>query len=101
MIHALKNLTDYSRRGVFTSNFLQIFELYSFDNSMLCLFFPGEPQSFLISVKRVRNAPLDLYFVVDQSTSMNSSLETFKELISDLCRLHCYLPYSRFLLWGF
>lgn len=44
----------------------------------------GEPQSFNVVVNRIRNAPLDLYFVVDQSFSMKATLATFQQLIEDL-----------------
>ena len=47
----------------------------------------GEPQTFRVDVNRVRDAPLDLYFVVDQSGSMKDTLETFQEVIEELCRL--------------
>ena len=47
----------------------------------------GEPQTFSIVVNRIRNAPLDLYFVVDQSASMRATLETFQGIIDELCRL--------------
>ncbi|XP_065897548.1 integrin beta-1-A-like [Dysidea avara] len=44
----------------------------------------GSPESFNIQVNRVRNAPLDLYFVMDQSLSMEGSLNTFKTVTNTL-----------------
>jgi len=46
----------------------------------------GSPESFTIQVNRVRNAPLDLYFVMDQSLSMEGSLNTFKDVVNTLCK---------------
>ena len=71
----------------------------------LCAFYSlvfhglGEPQTFSIDVNRVRNAPLDLYFVVDQSRSMKDTLSTFQNVTGELCRLQYKgvsdVPYGR------
>ena len=41
---------------------------------------PGEPQAFSVSVTPMADYPLDLYILMDLSTSMNDDLTSIKEL---------------------
>ncbi|XP_062844059.1 integrin beta-1-like isoform X2 [Trichomycterus rosablanca] len=46
----------------------------------------GEPQKFNLKFKRARDYPIDLYYLMDLSISMNNDLEDMKNLGTDLIR---------------
>uniref|UniRef100_A0A671XYB4 Integrin beta n=1 Tax=Sparus aurata TaxID=8175 RepID=A0A671XYB4_SPAAU len=45
---------------------------------------PGEPQSFVVKFKRVEDYPIDLYYLMDLSFSMEVDLPSVKKLGADL-----------------
>ena len=48
------------------------------------LFSIGLAQNLTVSVRPANNFPLDVYFLMDQSFSMNDDLQSFKTLASQL-----------------
>lgn len=46
----------------------------------------GEPQTFSLKLKRAEDYPIDLYYLMDLSFSMNDDLENVKNLGTDLMR---------------
>ncbi|KAM4794815.1 integrin beta-7 [Rhinophrynus dorsalis] len=45
---------------------------------------PGEPKTFKVQFKRAEGYPIDLYYLMDLSYSMNDDLENVKKLGSDI-----------------
>ena len=45
---------------------------------------PGEPEAITVSVQPARNFPVDVYYLMDQSFSMNDDLENLRGLASQL-----------------
>ena len=46
--------------------------------------FPGQQQSFTVSVRPANNFPADIYYLMDHSFSMSDDLENLKNLSSKL-----------------
>ncbi len=46
----------------------------------------GEPQKFTLKFKRAEDYPIDLYFLMDLSDSMQNNLENVKNLGTELAR---------------
>jgi len=47
-------------------------------------FSPGQPQSITVSVKPANNFPLDVYLLIDESSSMSDDLQNLRTLSSQL-----------------
>ena len=58
----------------------------SYIHAYICsiLFSIGLAQNLTVSVRPANNFPLDVYFLMDQSFSMNDDLQSFKTLASQL-----------------
>ena len=58
------------------------------DSYIFCAkcFYPflGQPHSFTVTVHPVDNFPADIYFLMDQSFSMNDDLENLRNVASQL-----------------
>ena len=55
--------------------------------TLLCCDCLGDPQSFKVTVTPQRDLPLDLYILMDLSSSMNLELETIKIVASSIRKL--------------
>ena len=53
----------------------------------------GVPQSFTLSVKPSRNYPLDIYFLMDLSVSLEDDLEIMQQLSSDISKKVVYVTH--------
>ena len=45
---------------------------------------PGQPQTINVSVQPANNFPVDVYYLMDQSFSMNDDLENLRNLAEQL-----------------
>jgi len=51
----------------------------------ISLFFStGQPQNISVSVQPANNFPVDIYYLMDQSFSMNDDLQNLRDLASQL-----------------
>ena len=48
------------------------------------IFPAGQPQSISVTVRPANNYPVDIYYLMDQSFSMNDDLENLRGLASQL-----------------
>ena len=56
------------------------------DQCILCILIPhaGQPQTVEVGVRPTSNFPLDIYYLMDDSSSMLDDLENLKALASQL-----------------
>ena len=58
-----------------------------FDMHIFIFHAPGEPVTFMVNVTALRNLPLDLYVLMDLSSSMAQELATVKAIAGQIGEL--------------